>query len=690
MDTDTNSSWLGFLLNTLKMKSGVTSANITPSDRISNLGVCCLQQVLAFSGPLGVLSVASSSSHLFVTICSSASIFDELHFQAFGVYMRRGVGVGVGGGGGDGSSKTLFFHRLFRSISYRKKKSPGLNVVGSVGLGMPKENQVSKKRADSLPSLFNNTNYNSNQTKQQPFCSILCPPPRQESKFDGQAATEYVEGGVDNSFRLFIGRADGRIEAHMLRLEGGESSETAFMGGGEGRTLSGGLDENVLCLAIDTFDERLYAGGDAGVVRCWDTKTLKEVESLGKDIAEGGGLNQEGSFSAYSLAHFDPNEEKVKKRKKHTRKLTDAGRGNLVIGNLNGSVVVWDIEASAVSAVLLGEEEGGDFQGAICSVAVEKKQNKIVGLAGGGRTVCFWDSEDIWDAVPEVQGSIVVKLPVKVVRLSGGVCSSLLLFPKDLEMEQDGKEVFCFAVGSSQDPVVKGYRFGESLVVGGCDGKVRVWQSIGSILKEGGVHGAGGDILPPDSSFDAVECGGVCPVQGLHSFGNGVDALAMVSIGWDRTVKVLVPDGEEGGGDGGGRTEDIDIDLINMYTMEDLEDQERGEDEFYEQERDEDYYEGLIGDDDDDDDDDDDEEEEEEEEEGKANDDSKLNLDFGDLEEEDSTPYGGALTDRSNFSVDTLQQEVDKALGVGNGKGNNNERGDWRAAMAALDDVLKK
>lgn len=109
MDTDTNSSWLGFLLSTLKMKSGVTSANITPSDRISNLGVCCLQQVLAFSGPLGVLSVASSSSHLFVTICSSASIFDELHFQAFGVYMRRGVGVGVGvgggGRGGDGSSK---------------------------------------------------------------------------------------------------------------------------------------------------------------------------------------------------------------------------------------------------------------------------------------------------------------------------------------------------------------------------------------------------------------------------------------------------------------------------------------------------------------------------------------------------------------------------------------------------------
>ena len=158
MDTDTCSSWLGFLLSTLKMKSALTSANIAPTDRISNLGVCCLQQVLAFSGPLGCLSVASSSSHLFVTICSSASIFDELHYQAFGVYMLRGSGLGSRAG--DGSSKTLFFHRLFRSISFRKKQSPALNVIGSVGLGLPASasdrggSGGGGGKRDSLPSLF--------------------------------------------------------------------------------------------------------------------------------------------------------------------------------------------------------------------------------------------------------------------------------------------------------------------------------------------------------------------------------------------------------------------------------------------------------------------------------------------------------------------------------------------------------
>jgi len=48
------------------------------------------------------------------------------------------------------------------------------------------------------------------------------------------------------------------------------------------------------------------------------------------------------------------------------------------------------------------------------------------------------------------------------------------------------------------------------------------------------------------------------------------------------------------------------------------------------------------------------------------------------------------LTDRSNFSVDDVQQEMAKALGGGKGSGKGKEeRGDWRAAMAALDDVLK-
>ena len=110
-------------------------------------------------------------------------------------------------------------------------------------------------------------------------------------------------------------------------------------------------------------------------------------------------------------------------------------------------------------------------------------------------------------------------------------------------------------------------------MVGGCDGKVRIWQGLRGMLNAD----ERAEVFVPDTCLDGVECGGVCPVQGIHSFGNGEDALALVCVGWDRTVKVLIPSGiEEVGGPGENRGDlegtggEEEQDLVELYArMED-------------------------------------------------------------------------------------------------------------------------
>ena len=84
-----------------------------------------------------------------------------------------------------------------------------------------------------------------------------------------------------------------------------------------------------------------------------------------------------------------------------------------------------------------------------------------------------------------------------------------------------------------------------------------------------------------------------------------------------------------------------------------------------------------------------DDEEDDEEEEDAA----KFDLNFSSgMEGHIALGIPAALTDRSNFSVDTVGQEVDRVLGCGVGTyGAGAKEGggrDWRAAMAAMDDVL--
>ena len=177
--------------------------------------------------------------------------------------------------------------------------------------------------------------------------------------------------------------------------------------------LSPRLEENILCLCLDTFEERLFAGGDGGLVRCWDTKTLKEIPGLADDFALWNKKMQGGGLSAYSMIHYDPNEERQRRLRMKRGFLEggnedlDSGRGNLVLGNLNGDVVVWDLEARGVSAVLVGGRQD-EYIGACNAVSIVKRggggRERIVGLSGDGRGVCIWPSKDVWDAIPEVEG----------------------------------------------------------------------------------------------------------------------------------------------------------------------------------------------------------------------------------------------------------------------------------------------
>jgi hypothetical protein len=177
--------------------------------------------------------------------------------------------------------------------------------------------------------------------------------------------------------------------------------------------LTSPLKENVLCVCLDTFEERLFAGGDGGVVRCWDTNTFEEISGVAEDISAWKEKMQDGCMSAYSMVHFDPYEKQQRQIRMKRGFLEreggklDCGRGNLIIGNLNGDVVIWDLEVKAVSALLISNRQD-EYLGACNAVAVVKRggggRERIVSLAGEGREAHIWSSKDVWDSVPEVEG----------------------------------------------------------------------------------------------------------------------------------------------------------------------------------------------------------------------------------------------------------------------------------------------
>ena len=192
--------------------------------------------------------------------------------------------------GEDGISKSLFYHRLFRSIAFRNKKAVRMTELKSRSLALSSSGCWTKEC--DLPGIGGTTTrIQGGSGREQPFCSILCPPPRQTNKFDGIMGSG--EGSKDQGWSLFVGRADGRVEAHTVMLDEGDSAERR-KADERGVVMSPNLEENVLCFAIDTFGERLYAGGDGGILRCWDVLKREEVICLGEDIKVAAGTMRPG------------------------------------------------------------------------------------------------------------------------------------------------------------------------------------------------------------------------------------------------------------------------------------------------------------------------------------------------------------------------------------------------------------
>ena len=800
-------TWLNFLLVTLRVKS----LSATQTSKLQELPDTTLEYVLSMAGPWAVLQTASCSSAFFCRICSSRTMFDLLHFQTFGCYLPS-AGEATGSDSG-GEWKTLFYNRLFRSIHFSRKKIPTMIALVSTNLAKESD-ETGGNSVAGLPPLQGGLRESTSATRstKAPFCSVLCPPPKIENKFDGEVRSVFSSNSGDerlqSSWRLFVGRASGDIEVHSLRLDEGCGSSSSSSSKDESYNckqdasslgiLTPTLAENVLCMCLDTFHERLYAGGDGGVVRCWDTKTLQEITTLGENFIAWKGKMQDGALAVYSIVHFDPYEDRRRSAARGFAKMNAgsplgdyAGRGNLVLGNLNGDVVIWDLEAMAVSAVLVAgpsESSGGEYFGACNGVAIARGlgEGYIVGLSSGGRGVCIWPTNGIWDAVPEVKDSVVYVTPSMKLALNG-IYTTLLVFPNFWRGSagNECKDVeFSFAVGNSRDPLIRTYTFseesmkageskapelsrgrvlswnageayalledgeegergeglgtssmtmfGNSLVAGACDGKVRVWQNVGGLLESDLEEG---NVFLCDATVNAVECDGVCPVQGLHSFGGnskmgGAQALALVSVGWDRTLKVFVPTSFDGQGTSRGEGTEAEVgdaaqdflltekddDIVNIYSnyeegmdgnkfepdadygLECLLIDDPGEDE---------EEDGDVGDDADEDEEGEEEEEEEENEnynDGEGEDGDRLAFNYKKSMQLDisnnAVPHGDAnmLTDRSNFSVDTATAEIDKFLassaaaekGLEELINNSPQRSgrDWRAAMAALDGVL--
>ena len=773
-----------------------------------------------------------------------------------------------------GAAKTLFFTRLFRSQSFLSTSYPCLEVLSFATLDptqVPSSSSSSSSSrssssslsAVSLPSLPSSRQSQaaaslsaaaSGGPAPHPFCTALAAPPRAASKF-GPEQEVWSGGGLAaprrlprssssmpprdvESWRLFVGRGDGQLECYSLRLDevaGEGSSSSSSSSSLSSRTpvtalgvLKPALPFNVLAMCVDDTASFLYAGGDGGVLRCFDVLTLLEVPSLFGATTEWKDKRlREGSLCAYALLHHDVRSDaKANNMSRMTEPKTQGGafssvdddggvgEGSLLIGNLNGSIVVWDLEAQAVSAVLALEEDPVHFSGscgAICVIKRDSKtafrREKVLALTNGGTALRMWDTENIWDACPEVEGSVVVKLPLRRfdVNLPSPHAAMLILPPPVKQVAAADHPCFLYvAVGSSirstvavlsldmsppsggcdiadsplhsvppvetapgqfKSPSVvlswaagaataytslddtapheeDGHHmvgtggglgaaslcsWGGGVLVGGCDGKLRLWRDWTGGRSAADIDGSRLGKAPPvvhcDASFAGVTVGGVCPLQGLHTFGANAGGgaqqvaprhtLALLSVGWDRTAKVWTPKAGAGAGkDGEGRkvgkgdkkksgVDDAifggmsaeDEELLRMY--DDVDDLDVGNEDMYGGLAEGDYVnDSLLNTADEDDNDNEDggdggggggdNENDDDDDDGAGGDEDYLNYDDDDADDDDggedldgeekrdayldfeeelsvaTTP--GRMTDRSNFSVNDARAEMNRIL----------------------------
>mgnify|MGYP000344697541 CR=1 FL=1 len=607
--------WTQFLLSTIPLPPS------PPIDAFSDLPSVSLAHILSFAGVQPLLSLASTSKTYFNRIIGSSAVFDEMHMISFGCYLPKGCKT---------AAKALYLERKRRANALRKARAPRVKRINKGDL----LDSCSKGGNDEGRKCGANARSEGNKNV---FCTLLLPPPPPALKYDCQLAVSRRNLTVApprTDWRLYVGVRGGSVEVHSIDMDETKSQDgmikVEFVG-----ELAGGLPENVLSItstfsnssSLRSHPPLIFASGDCGFVSCWCSSTLerrKEVER-GVDRARKG--MRGGSFAGYCMEYWDPYEVTDEEMRRRKRKKDDSSngsdnkqplRGNLLIGNINGNVVIYDLTAQAVSALLLSDpsedttvthgvssldenygEEESSYKGGCVSVSLlGSDKSSVIGLTDGGYSVRVWslgNVEGVWDACPEVEGSVRIVTPVGRVRVDesyvkyGSICN--LSYEERVEEQgsQGGnkqQEKLRVAIGGVDEPVLRfmevlnGHEnqydngqeldFGVSLgggggvfggvtsfscwggylVVGGGDGKLRL---IDTKRGDDGVWGVGNKRPEETACEKAVEGEGLCPLQGVHAIeggGSEGEMLALVSIGWDRSVRVWVPGNEAVGGEG--------------------------------------------------------------------------------------------------------------------------------------------
>jgi len=383
------------------------------------------------------------------------------------------------------------------------------------------------------------------------------------------------------------------------------------------------------------------------------------------------------------------------------------------------------------------DDDNLNYTGACLQLQFINEKKHVIALTDGGHSIRIWSTEGgIWDAAPEIPNSILVmnslktisatqmdikystlqviqdkryvvgameKEVVKIVDVDFGLNSSsnnneLKLGWKPLNEEQinPSSTISNFldnnnSTTSNNDATID-YGYGVSsmtywggfLVVGGADGRIRLYSNVDGKSEE------------ENATFKAVDCDGLCPVQGIHPFGlvggRDRDMMAMVTVGWERSVRIWVPSNEENGNEDD--EEKIDGDPTEVGMADDVLLAQLNDESYI---VDDDYYEDsaqhLLSNEFDDDDVnvDYDEEDDEVDNDDDDNNNFNLNLDsyekFDDGEEKDH----GELTARS---INDVTEEMDRMLRNSEATDatttatTTTTTKDWRKAMQEADKFL--
>lgn len=318
MDQDPPSSWLSFLITTLSPKASSSSLSLAPCT-LPSLPLTLLQHILTYCPPPATLSLASTCSHLTVSLLTSYPLFDQLHYQAFSTYLPPHLLPLAT----TGAAKSEFFSRLGRATNFRNSRVPRLRRTGKRTLATRAASAPSA--GDKLPSIGNAPA--SGATSGNAFCTVLCPPP----PFDKFGASPATGRKPEVDWTLFVGDGGGRVSAYTISLgdSGGIDGPLAV----PPRQLSPPLPDNVLSLSLSPCGAFLFAGGDSPLIRCYSTRPSPDGSFAHFDEVSAGTTAaarqlQEGSLSAYSLLH------------RCTSPPSSSPSGNLLIGNFNSSVLV--------------------------------------------------------------------------------------------------------------------------------------------------------------------------------------------------------------------------------------------------------------------------------------------------------------------------------------------------------------